>query len=521
MTRNLRLFFVLLIKVLIAASVSATNYTNSGNSAAYNLASGDTLRIVSGNYRGNVNAFPAGAVIRISGGATFTPNSLSNPGGIIINYGTAVLNFYLTTGAGFRAENYGIFTINGGLTMNGAQNWNNYLGGTLTIGAVIMQGNIFNEGNITLNGDLTINSGTLTNRNRITSNGGVTISNGTIQNEGRMNPTGLVTINAGVTYTNTCHLIPRGGLRNNGTLRNSGLLWLGSSGSTSTEFSNNGTVTSLGGVVKAERITNSNVLNGRGSYYFTGQTTSSGTVGTTGSTTDTLRFYDATRTNPLTLFDMQAGFVRPNAVFRTLPPPDTVHAYSGCAAAYTAITVLPLRITAWAARWQRETPVLSWSAAPEAGTRFVVERSVDGRHFLPVDTLEASPSGSYNFTDASAPAATAVLYYRLQVLSSNDTRWYSEVRALHPAGVAPAAIQCFPNPVRQKALLKFQTGEKGPAAAEVRSLAGTLIARIPVHLDGTPVQVELSGAGSWPTGIYLVTVLREGRAIAAGKFTRQ
>ena len=231
------LFISLLCKVSLQSN--ATTYNNFGTATNYNLMTGDTLNILSGTYTGDLYAFFVGAVIQVSPGATFKPNSISNPRGKLINLGTTIISFAFYTNYDFHLDNYGTMQVLGGdannasVYMYGNQTWVNYAGGILEIKHEMIMGKgstgstLLNEGKLKV-GALSANSGTtFINRNLFFSSSTLNMNGSELVNEGALETKEAIYMSG--TSTNTCRMIAPGGFWSNNTasfFHNQGLLWV-------------------------------------------------------------------------------------------------------------------------------------------------------------------------------------------------------------------------------------------------------------------------------------------------------
>ncbi|RYE05150.1 MAG: hypothetical protein EOP51_34735, partial [Sphingobacteriales bacterium] len=302
----------------IFAAAQSTTYTNEGDSRTYNLTSGDTLRITTGTYRGQLGSFPTGSVIIVSTGATFKPAGMNSPAGTIINYGTCEFGF-MGTHSGFSMDNYGILTVKSGFSMyDGKQYLTNRATATTTISndftmknAEISNSGTFtvgghfrfyaattsftNKGIATIAGDMSIDGGMLRNENRIFVNNLYVWTGATVSNKGAIEPKGKLELSSGSYFTNECLQITNAGFTNNANFTNNGLLWVGRTGTDADAFVNNGSAkfsNADGAVVRAQKFTNYGTINGAGGYYITGNSVTSGIMGIAGTTADTIQVFD-------------------------------------------------------------------------------------------------------------------------------------------------------------------------------------------------------------------------------------
>lgn len=537
---------LLIFFTCIIATVNATNYTNNGNTQPYALNSGDTLKIVSGIYAGNINSFQNGAVITVSSGATFKPNNFNIPQGKIINYGTCEFNS-LGTYSNFKFDNYNLLVVKNDLTLNDGttQTWNNHYAATIKVtGSFAMNNAVFtnyatmsiginfamyaatsnyiNRGMLTINGDISITNGILDNENRIVVDD-LNAWGGQVINEGEIMPKGDMTFSNGTTYTNRCLLVTGEGFTNYGTFTNNGLLWVGRTGTTNDHFYNSGTFTNAAGAtVRTVRFTNYNTLTGAGNYYITGESYTSGTVGRSGSTTDTITVYDVTRSNASRIFDTQWGTVHPNVVYRVFQQPDTNKVnYAGCSSFYRSSLANPLPIVweSFDARLQNGKPLLTWSANYEADSRFDVQRSFDNVNYVKVNTQIATTGSQYTHTDNSLEKAT-VVYYRVKATSRTGAVTYTETKNIRLGNDSKAELSVYPNPANNQATIQFTTQRNELVTIDVNHITGQSITSYTVKANSGINTFSIPNVSGLQKGVYLITLKNETDNISTCRFVK-
>ncbi|HUC80936.1 MAG TPA: T9SS type A sorting domain-containing protein [Flavisolibacter sp.] len=542
-TTSTLLCLLLLISVFTS---NATNYTNSGNQQAYNLNTGDTLRVVNGTYKGNINTFPYGAVIIVSATATFQPAYINSPNGKIINYGICDFNS-LGTSSFFKFENFNLLNVKGDLNLydGHTQTWTNNLTATIKIsGNFSMQQAVFtnlstmtvggnfamysasssflNRGVLTVTRDLSVSAGTLDNENRIVTDK-FNAWGGTVINEGSIQPKGDMVFSSGTEYTNKCLMITNAGFTNYGTFNNNGMLWVGRTGTNNDHFYNSGTFTnSSTAVVRAAKLTNYSLLAGGGGYYITGETYTSGVVGTNSTTTDVIKVYDVTRTNSSRIFDTQWGSVGTNVVYSPFAQPDTNNVnYEGCAASFRMdpAQLLPVEWNFFTAKLQQNIPVLAWSAQFEANMKFEVERSFDNAHFVKLGEVFSNNTKQYSFTDEKAGKGN-VVYYRIKATGADGAVKYTETKSLKIAGVKATAT-VYPNPVRNIASVQFQSEKTELMTIRITNTAGQQMIAKQVSATKGLNTVSFTEAAQWKAGVYFVEMVQQNNVVSTERFIKQ
>jgi FG-GAP-like repeat/FG-GAP repeat len=124
---------------------------------------------------------------------------------------------------------------------------------------------------------------------------------------------------------------------------------------------------------------------------------------------------------------------------------------------------LPLRLLSFSGQLQADGQVLlRWATAEEHNLKqYVVERSVNGNNFVPIDTLLATgTAGSTNIYQTSDPLlVNAKRYYRLRIVEMDDKLSYSKTVMIAPI---KGNLTVYPNPVPRGSYCNIQLQHSGP-----------------------------------------------------------
>ena len=535
MNRNSTLFTAIAVFSLHFGAL-ATVYTDNGSSAVYNLVAGDSLSIASGTFTGTINSFPAGAKIAVQQSAVFNPTVFSFPDihGTVYVYGTFKMSSSLRTNSNFTLYNYGVVTVNSTTQMSGSsQNWTNYYSGVMNFNGDVSMTNdnaIFNQGTINFNANLTMTGTTsITNRNIITVAGNYLNSGGTFTNQGRFEAKGSITFNNGQAIINNyCRMIAGGGINNtSGYVNNYNFIWAKAAQNLG-NIVNSGTITNgPNAIIKAVTLNNTGTISGAGSLYFTGYTTTTnlGTTGVSGITSDTIRFYDASRTNALTIYDNQSGIVNLNVVYTVLSAPDTVSlssASSGCAIELVTGVVLPIKWNYFTAAMQNEIPALNWSAQYDAGTTFEIQRSTDGKHFDRIAGVnDQNAKSQYYFNDESFNGQASIVYYRIKAIEPTGVWSYSETKTIRLTLLQNTDVTLSPNPFTTSFNINYTGKENGNISVEIFNLNGQQITHLNQTVHAGQNNILMTGGNKMNRGVYFLKVSQDGKTITTGKIIKQ
>jgi hypothetical protein len=109
---------------------------------------------------------------------------------------------------------------------------------------------------------------------------------------------------------------------------------------------------------------------------------------------------------------------------------------------------LPLTLVLFEATKQGSKGLLQWKTENETNiSKFIVERSSDGRDYVPIGSISANNilgSNSYSLTDQQPKGG--LNYYRLRIIDRDGKYTFSPIRKLN-FGSAIDEILVYPNPV--------------------------------------------------------------------------
>ncbi|MBP6410117.1 MAG: hypothetical protein KA313_03390 [Pseudarcicella sp.] len=305
--------------------------TANGN---YNLNSGDVLCIPAGQtFTGSIGNLPSGSKICISNTAIFSPNQINNATGKIDNYGTANFpGFSLSTG--FELNNYKTIFFMSSVNWNGAANFFNASGATMNFNnnfSLKNNSTFINEGDLIGLSDFeTENGTTLINRAFIKTVGGNFNPNGTVNNMGSIVSEKFININSNARITNECSMVADRGFNNNSpyTINNGYFVVTGKYGFPDDLWQNNQVFTQgPNGTVTGVRFFNLSTIQGKGNFYFTGDTRNQGSFG---QDAQGMNFYDTTPTGSQ-IMDVISPSPHASVTKNSfLPPTATQYNAGGC-----------------------------------------------------------------------------------------------------------------------------------------------------------------------------------------------
>jgi hypothetical protein len=163
--------------------------------------------------------------------------------------------------------------------------------------------------------------------------------------------------------------------------------------------------------------------------------------------------------------------------------------------------------------------MLDWATATEQNAKsFIVERSLNGRQFSEIGTVEAKgntgTTNKYLYADVNATDLhTKTIYYRLRQLDQNGSFTYSKVVAIPLKQGAPDIIvNAYPNPFTQSITLQViaVTATDQTDKAELYSMEGKLLYQRRIEQKGSAT-VVMDDLPSLTPGVYLLKTSVNGK----------
>ena len=541
MLRKFTLPFILAVFALVInKSASANLITVNGGSTPYTLANGDTLLIASGTYTGSIGGIASGATIIVSSLATFQPTSLpSNTTGSFYVYGTFTYTSSLTTNTNFTIHNYGMTNL-GSVTLKGKdQLWTNHYGGTINFaGDVIMNGAVGDDNNVMINyetvnasGNFQMNSGSgFTNYKDFNVAGDFKANGGSLENRGNLVVTGNIIMNSGASQIiNYCRMQASGDISiSNGNFKNYSYLWAKSS---SIILSGTGTIQNIQipgatpPIVHGKNYTQTGgIMTGPALLYFYGTTSmTSGTIGVSGATTDTIKMNDITRTSPTTIFDVQSGGTRyPNVTYNAWGVPDSNRIYlTGCSVDIFLEIPLAINWKSFDIILSDDMPLLLWSAEFDRQTVFEIQRSYDGRNFSTINQVASiERKTDYRYGDRLVNMQSNVVYYRIKAVQTGGEVKYSQIRTVRFARPG-TAVQTVPNPFTNNFIINYRAAGREAITVRILNVSGQQMFVKNLVVNEGNNDINITEAAQLAKGIYVVQASKGYNIISSSKIVKQ
>jgi Secretion system C-terminal sorting domain len=186
---------------------------------------------------------------------------------------------------------------------------------------------------------------------------------------------------------------------------------------------------------------------------------------------------------------------------------------------YTTPTVLPVKLLSFDAVALDKSVILNWKTSEEVNHNyFEVERSIDGNTFsktaIVLDGIANGTAKNYELKDdVSVLQDKAVFYYRLKQVSKDGSFTYSNILSVRFKNVSDVVMQVSPNPFVERLTVRFNSNEKANAEIRVTSINGKTVAVKQSIINKGFNNVQLDGLASLPAGIYLASLVVNGKVI--------
>lgn len=181
-------------------------------------------------------------------------------------------------------------------------------------------------------------------------------------------------------------------------------------------------------------------------------------------------------------------------------------------------TLLPMDFIALQATPVDRVVELDWSTYSESGTdRFIIERSIDGVSFLPLDAVPAQGE-SHNRTDyrfVDGAPIQGINFYRLAMLDLDGDSRNSNVVTANFGSADPVLV---PNPVIGQAVLHLGSNLPEHALLRITDASGRLV-RERALPSGSQHVLDLQGLGQ---GAYVIALYAaDGAPLGHSRFIKQ
>jgi len=139
---------------------------------------------------------------------------------------------------------------------------------------------------------------------------------------------------------------------------------------------------------------------------------------------------------------------------------------------------LSFQLISFSGLLQNNGAQLNWSTLTEVNSKsFEIEKALDGRNFKNIATVLAAGNSniirSYGFFDAALLEPSA--YYRLKFIKNDGSYIYSSVVFISKGSFNSSFIGMYPNPAREKVMLRFISSTTNSVMLQISNTDGKLV----------------------------------------------
>lgn len=186
---------------------------------------------------------------------------------------------------------------------------------------------------------------------------------------------------------------------------------------------------------------------------------------------------------------------------------------------------LPVSLTSFGASLieANETSV-NWTTSLEnACSKYMVQRSTDGKSFATINTIAGNgttaTAHSYSVSDDISSVDASVVYYRLAQMDINGKINYSRVVTIKVKGSSNTFV-ASPNPFKSYLNISLQSGKSEVGTARVFNMLGKEVMTKNIQLTKGLNSVSIEELSGLPSGNYLIQVNTTGGSMVQ-KITKQ
>ncbi|MCC6720605.1 MAG: T9SS type A sorting domain-containing protein [Bacteroidia bacterium] len=180
---------------------------------------------------------------------------------------------------------------------------------------------------------------------------------------------------------------------------------------------------------------------------------------------------------------------------------DDVNKYGGVS--YSGLTVLPVKLISFNAKYDKETVNLDWTTASEINnSHFEVQRSNNKTDWTVVGTVKGNGNSSviikYNYSD-KVGKLSGEIYYRLKQIDFDGKSEYSSIRVVSLNNTKVNIGKVYPNPAND--IIKVNINTEGDYTIRLVDINGKEM----LKQEGSS-SIETLNIADIPAGIYFVKI---------------
>jgi hypothetical protein len=184
--------------------------------------------------------------------------------------------------------------------------------------------------------------------------------------------------------------------------------------------------------------------------------------------------------------------------------------------------VLPITLQSFTAIEKNGIVNLNWKTATGGdGKYFDVERSIDGRHFVSIGTVQAAADANghtYNLEDVQPNKG--INYYRIEMVEKDGSKKYSSVILVNIKTLDRISMIIAPNPVVTQGTISLTGDLKGTTTIDVYDLSGRRVVNLySGELNSNAFSTTLN-QGVLKQGVYVLKLHINGEELTRKLFVQ-
>ena len=177
---------------------------------------------------------------------------------------------------------------------------------------------------------------------------------------------------------------------------------------------------------------------------------------------------------------------------------------------YTTDAIIPIEWLSVNAAWANDNTIkVAWKVAKEdPNTQYQVERSLDGRTFKSIQTLQGKYLNTYSYVDMEGATLANLLYYRIKNDAYGARSLYSPIVSVKNANKnTDLGLTIAPNPFVSSVNFVLDVPQTAPVQAHLFNAVGQhLAALVAETLSTGSHSINWDAKGSVPSGVYYLEV---------------
>ena len=151
---------------------------------------------------------------------------------------------------------------------------------------------------------------------------------------------------------------------------------------------------------------------------------------------------------------------------------------------------------------------LYWNADLKEAASFIVQRSVDGKHFQNIAVLQLGSSSYYSYTDDVQHISNPSIYYRLVTKNATSQTQYSTIIRLQNVA-ARKGVVLYPNPAVSQLQVQLPAQQSKKVTLTVYTAGGKQVHSAAYSLVKGANTLTINEVDRWQPGIYLLAINEE------------